>query len=281
MESDITSWEGLEMALLTCTMNWYSLSRSDGFSSLGSRMEIPKAAKLKNELPRGSGSRSRTLRRVTAEHTEMFVTGEEATPNISSLKTELLSVVAGLDRGLVANEADVMAANSSAKKLEVSGGIVDFSAGLDKLQGRWRLIYSSAFASGSLGGSRPGPPTGRLLLTLGQVFQRIDIVGREFDNIVDLNIGTPWPLPLIEVTATLAHRFELIGAAKVRIIFERTIVRPAGGLSQLPPIELPQLPEILRPPSSLRSGDFEVTFVDDDLRITRGDREELRVFIKA
>jgi hypothetical protein len=199
----------------------------------------------------------------------------------SSLKPHLLSAVAGLDRGLVANEADVMTVESAAKKLEASGGIVDLSTGLDKLQGRWRLIYSSAFASGSLGGLRPGPPTGRLPLTLGQVFQRIDIVGREFDNIVNLQIVTPWPLPPIEVIANLAHSFELVGRASIRIIFEKTIIQTAGSLSQLPPVELPQLPEFLRPPSSVRSGDFEVTFVDDDLRVTRGDRGELRVFLKS
>lgn len=231
------------------------------------------------------GAWSRKTTAAGAATATASATAEEeeaaAVPSLFSLKKHLLSAVAGLDRGLVANEADVMTADSAAKKLEASGGIVDLSTGLDKLQGRWRLIYSSAFASGSLGGLRPGPPTGRLPLTLGQVFQRIDIVGREFDNIVNLQIGTPWPLPPIEVTAKLAHSFELIGRASIRIIFERTIIQTAGSLSQLPPVELPQLPDFLRPPSSIRSGDFEVTFVDDDLRITRGDRGELRVFLKS
>lgn len=43
------------------------------------------------------------------------------------------------------------------------------------------------------------------------MYQRIDVVSRELDNIVDLNIPTPWPLPTIQVTATLAHSFELTG----------------------------------------------------------------------
>lgn len=218
---------------------------------------------------------------ATAEEEPPAAEPSPPTASLSSIKTHLLSAVAGLDRGLVANEADVMIVESVAKKLEASGGIVDLSTGLDKLQGRWQLIYSSAFASGSLGGLRPGPPTGRLPLTLGQVFQRIDIVGREFDNIVNLQIGTPWPLPQIEVIATLAHSFELLGRASIRIIFERTIVQTAGSLSELPPVDLPRLPDFLRPPSSVRSGDFEVTFVDDDFRITRGDRGELRVFLKS
>lgn len=48
-------------------------------------------------------------------------------------------------------------------------------------------------------------------LITDQVFQRIDIFSKDFDNIVELELGAPWPLPPVEVTATLAHKFELIG----------------------------------------------------------------------
>ncbi|RYR57653.1 hypothetical protein Ahy_A05g023356 isoform C [Arachis hypogaea] len=71
--------------------------------------------------------------------------------------------------GLAANEDDLRKADAAAKELEVADGLVDLSADLDKLQGRWKLIYRSAFSSRTLGGSRPGPPTERLLpITLGQ-----------------------------------------------------------------------------------------------------------------
>ncbi|KAG9445777.1 hypothetical protein H6P81_011905 [Aristolochia fimbriata] len=200
--------------------------------------------------------------------------------SIAFLKLKLLSAVSGLNRGLAASEEDLRIADSAAKELESAGGPVDLSKDLDTLQGRWKLIYSSAFSSRSLGGSRPGPPTGRLLpITLGQVFQRIDVFSKDFDNIVELELGTPWPLPPVEVTATLAHKFELLGSGKMKIIFEKTSVKATGNLSQLPPIELPRLPSELRPPTDTRSGEFEVTYVDADLRITRGDRGELRVFV--
>jgi len=88
------------------------------------------------------------------------------------------SAVSGLNRGLAANEDDLRKADASAKEFEDVGGLVDLSVDLDKLQGRWKLIYSSAFSSRTLGGSRPGPPTGRLLpITLGQVcYQNCSIV---------------------------------------------------------------------------------------------------------
>ncbi|GFY82764.1 plastid-lipid associated protein PAP [Actinidia rufa] len=177
-------------------------------------------------------------------------------------------------RGLTASEDDLQQADAAAKKLEAVVGPVDLSVDLDKLQGRWKLIYSSAFSSRILGGSRPGPPTGRLLpITLGQVFQRIDILSNDFDNIVELELGTPWPFPPVEVTATLAHKFELIGSCKVKIVFEKTTVKTRGNLSQLPPLEIPRIPDNLRPPSNTGSGEFEVTYMDSDTRMTRGDRD--------
>ncbi|URE48181.1 harpin binding protein 1 [Musa troglodytarum] len=190
------------------------------------------------------------------------------------------SAVSGLNRGLAADEEDLRRAESAAKELEAVGGVVDLTKHQDKLQGQWRLIYSSAFSSRTLGGSRPGPPTGRLLpITLGQVFQRIDVLSKDFDNIVELQFGTPWPLPQLEATAILAHKFELIGTCKIKITFTKTTVKPTGSYSQLPPLEVPRLPDALRPPSNTGSGEFEVTYLDSDTRITRGDRGELRVFV--
>nr|XP_043628132.1 plastid-lipid-associated protein 6, chloroplastic-like [Erigeron canadensis] len=209
-----------------------------------------------------------------------FAAGFQFPDSIKSLKFKLLSAVSGLNRGLVATEEDLEKADAAAKEIEAVGGPVDLSADLDKLQGRWKLIYSSAFSSRTLGGSRPGPPTGRLLpITLGQVFQRIDILSKDFDNIVELELGAPWPLQPVEVTATLAHKFEIIGSSTIRIIFEKTTVKTTGSLSQLPPLEVPQLPEQFRPSTNRGSGDFDVTYLDSDIRITRGDRGELRVFV--
>ncbi|CAN8268677.1 unnamed protein product [Cochlearia groenlandica] len=201
---------------------------------------------------------------------------------IESLKLKLLSVVSGLNRGLVASLDDLQRAETAAKDLETAGGLVDLTDDIDKLQGKWRLLYSSAFSSRSLGGSRPGLPTGRLIpVTLGQVFQRIDVFSKDFDNIAEVELGAPWPFPPLEATATLAHKFELLGTCKIKIIFQKTTVKISGNLSQIPPFDIPRLPDRLRPSSNPGTGDFEVTYVDDSMRITRGDRGELRVFVIA
>lgn len=56
-------------------------------------------------------------------------------------------------------------------------------------------------------------------------------------------------------------------------------MKATGNLSQLPPFEVPRLPDQLRPPSNPGRGEFEVTYIDSETRITRGDRGELRVFV--
>uniref|UniRef100_A0A0E0PKE1 Uncharacterized protein n=1 Tax=Oryza rufipogon TaxID=4529 RepID=A0A0E0PKE1_ORYRU len=59
---------------------------------------------------------------------------------------------------------------------------------------------------------KKGYMVARLLpITLGQVFQRIDVVSKDFGNIVDVELGGPWLLLPVEVMATLAHKFGIIG----------------------------------------------------------------------
>ena len=68
------------------------------------------------------------------------------------------------------------------------------------------------------------------------------------------------------------------------ITFETTAAKVSGPiplLSNALSFAVPQLPEALQPPRGLRSASFDVTFLDGDMRITRGDRGELRVYVKA
>ena len=49
----------------------------------------------------------------------------------------------------------------------------------------------------------------------------------------------------------------------------------------VPEIMLPQLPEFLKPSRQQRTSSFDVLYLDSDMRITRGSRGELRIFIKT
>ena len=220
-------------------------------------------------------------------------------------KARLLAAVAGLDRGAAASAAAAAEVEATAAALIAAGpGAVDLTwrgengaAPVDAIAGTWRLLYSSNFARGR-GGGRRGPP----LLTLGQIYQVVSPYGGRLDNVVELVGPAPPPLPLpalpgataatpppsapVTLTATLRHALEIgAGGATVRITYEGSDVKADGGyaglLGALPSFPLPELPSFLRPSRAQRGSSFDVLYLDGDLRVTRGERGELRVFCRA
>ena len=195
----------------------------------------------------------------------------------------LLARVAPLDRGLAAGPADAAAVDAAAARLEGEGPAPALGGGgMAALAGRWQLVYSSAFAdSGSLGGLRPGPPAALSPVKLGQVFQDIwerDTTGWRCDNEVTLAAGL---LPALAATVTLEHALRCEEPASFEIEFDRARLggpearEGADGASGL----VPALPAGFGPPQA-RSARFDNTYCGGGLRVTRGDREELRVYVR-
>eukprot|EP00891_Asterochloris_glomerata_P000080 jgi/Astpho2/80/Aster-04553 len=234
--------------------------------------------------------------------TVLTATPPEETPsdNKQYQKLRLLQSVAGLDRGFAANTTAAALVESAALALAGTGEAVTLSwtpvddeqATMQQLGGTWRLIYSSGFSSGSIGGSRPGPPAGLIPFTLGQVYQVISPYTNKLDNVVELYSKIiPPTLPGFPeskravLTASLKHSFEAVGGSAVQITFEDTEVRATGGplgtLGNLPEFMIPQLPEPLRPSRQARTSTFDVLYLDNDMRITRGSRGELRIFVRT
>jgi hypothetical protein len=63
-----------------------------------------------------------------------------------------------------------------------------------------------------------------------------------------------------------------MGPKTIQITFDDITVRVGGALKGVRPLSPPQLPEVLsflRPPASLRSGSFQTTFVDGEVRECR------------
>ncbi|CAG9467351.1 unnamed protein product [Pedinophyceae sp. YPF-701] len=216
---------------------------------------------------------------------------EERDAELIRVKDRVLRAVAGTDRGLSASPLQISEIDDLVIQLELfadesEGGL---QADPSLLGGRWRLVYSSAFGKGRYGGRYPGPTAGLVPFRLGQVYQRIQLGPMRLDNIVELLFPPPlFPLPGIGSEAptaqlTLSHDLALVGPRTVQITFTDTTARVTGGgaLANLQPLKLPELPEPLRPPTELRQANFDVSYLDRDMRITRGDRGELRVYVKA
>jgi hypothetical protein len=211
--------------------------------------------------------------------------GSSGDPSLADLKLRLLAAVAPLDRGAAAARADLDRAEAAALALAAAAGpAAPTPAALD---GRWRLLFSSAFASGSLGGARPGPPAGFGPFRLGAVQQDIYAAAGDLDNVVTLHArfslaglpGVAAEPPAL--TLRLRHDFSLL-ATTVTVEYKTTVAKATGGLggwlSNLPEAATPRLPEALA--ARARGADFEILFLDGDLRVTRGDRGELRVYAR-
>lgn len=204
-------------------------------------------------------------------------------------KQQLFRALAPLDRGTAASETDrnkVEELSSSIETLFAKlESAADAAVPIDKrLNGKWRLVYSSTFA-GQAGGTQgfTGAPTGGGPLRLGQVYQRVFARRQVVDNIVEIRSPNFFPFSL-DATATLSHGLTVMGPKTIQITFDDITVRVGGALKGVRPLSPPQLPEVLsflRPPASLRSGSFQTTFVDGEARISRGDRGELRIFIRV
>ena len=214
---------------------------------------------------------------------------------VRAAKYALVKRLAALDRGVAADDDDRRAANALVEELERLAGEGSAEPGGKKsyaptdddleraLDGEWRLAYSSTFAGEGAGsqGFTGAPGTGTPGARLGSVFQRFSSERKTCDNVLRLGFGPP---PSFAGEASLGHSYVVAGAT-TRITFTGvTLESNPFGLPRLTlPSPLDALPEEAKEAAfgaGLQSGAFDTTFVDDDVRVSRGDRGETRVFVR-
>jgi PAP_fibrillin len=181
------------------------------------------------------------------------------------LKTNLLETIAGKNRGLLTTEVDRANILTIIDRLEDQNPTPKPLAATALLEGDWRLIYTTS--KGILGINRFP------LLQLGQVYQCIRPEQRKIYNIAEVE-GIPFLEGLILVEAT----FEAVSDKRVNVFFHRFLL----GAQRLMNYRFPKgLVEQLTAGKKFAPIDFginnkdnngwlEVTYLDEDLRIGRG-----------
>ncbi|CAK7357017.1 unnamed protein product [Dovyalis caffra] len=167
-----------------------------------------------------------------------------------SLKEQLLEAIAPLDRGAVATPQDQQRVQEIARKLEAVNAIKE-PLKSNLLNGKWELLYTTSqsilqtkvvlFTEYRC--QRP-----KFLRPNGKIYQAINV-----DTLRAQNMET-WPF-FNQVTANLVP----LNARRVAVKFD--FFRIAG----LIPIQSP----------GSGRGQLEITYLDDELRISRGDRGNL------
>ena len=190
-----------------------------------------------------------------------------------SKKAELLEAVAGKNRGLLGNEIDKVKVLSVVEQLEDQNPTPNPLEATELLEGDWRLLYTTS--RGLLGLDRFP------LLQLGQIYQCIRTTNTKVYNVAEI-VG----LPLLEGLVSVAARFEPVSERRVNVRFERSIIGLQSLIKYRSPGEFIRQVEAGKkfPPLDFKidrdqQGWLEVTYLDEDLRLGRGN--EGNVFVLA
>ncbi|MEG4112326.1 MULTISPECIES: PAP/fibrillin family protein [unclassified Microcoleus] len=190
-------------------------------------------------------------------------------------KSALLEIIAGKNRGLLATPTDKQAILSAIAQLEDYNPTPRPIEAAELLNGDWRLLYTTSRDLLNLD-SFP-------LVKLGQIYQSIRVKESKI-----YNIGELYGLPYLEGIVSVAARFEPTSERRVQVKFERSIV----GLSRLICYESPgKFIDEIESGKKFAAVDFgldtreqqgwlDITYLDKDLRIGRGNKDSVFVLTK-
>ncbi len=189
-------------------------------------------------------------------------------------KAQLLALIAGTNRGLLATDkTKIQTAIEHLESLNPTPLPLEATALLD---GDWRLLYTTS--QGLLGLDRfPA-------FKLGQIYQAIRMQGAKIYNIAELQ-----GLPLLESIVSVTANFHPLSNNRVKVNFERSIIALQGFINYQSPGQFIQDIESNKkfPPLDFsinnreQKGWLDVTYLDEDMRIGRGNEGSVFVLTKT
>ncbi len=191
-------------------------------------------------------------------------------------KVKLLKAVAGTNRGLLASPRMQAELDQLIRQLEAQNPTANPVQAAELLSGCWQLLYTTSADVLGLG-RLPG-------VTLGQIYQVIQADKSRVYNLVEAQ-----GLPLLEGVLAVKARFAVVNPSRIAIYFEQSLVglqrlvdyqNPTQWLEQLERDE--PLPLLRIPLDGSRSqGWLDITYLDIDLRISRGDKGNVFVLSRV
>ncbi|MEH2288551.1 PAP/fibrillin family protein [Nostoc sp.] len=191
-------------------------------------------------------------------------------------KAALINAIALTNRGLVATEEQkqtILIAIANLEDFNPTPRPVEASNLLD---GNWRLLYTNSKALLNLD---------RLpLCKLGQIYQCIRVETTSVYNIAEI-----YGLPYLEGLVSVAAKFEPVSGRRVQVKFERSIIGLQRLIEYNSPVTFIQQIEAGRKfpgidvaiNSDKQQGWLDITYIDNDLRIGRGNEGSVFVLTKT
>ncbi|HTL88622.1 MAG TPA: PAP/fibrillin family protein [Leptolyngbya sp.] len=190
-------------------------------------------------------------------------------------KAALLEAIAGKNRGILANEAEKQGILSAIAQLEDHNPTPRPFEAINLLDGDWRLLYTT---SRGILGIDQFP-----FLNLGQVYQCIRAPEAKLYNIAEVS-----GVPFLEGIVSVVAQFRPLSEQRVAVKFERSLI----GLQRLIEYQSPaHLIQQLDSEKRFAAIDFnienreqqgwlDITYLDADLRIGRGNEGSVFVLTK-
>ncbi len=191
-------------------------------------------------------------------------------------KTNLLNIIGGKNRGILANETEkqaILAAITTLEDLNPNPYPLEFAHLLD---GNWRLLYTT---------SKELLRIDQLpFYKLGQIYQCIRVESQRVYNIAEI-----YGLPFLEGLIGVAAKFEPVSRRRVNVNFERSIIGLQSLIRYQSPSEFIQEIETGKKFTAIdftfknneQQGWLDITYIDNDLRISRGNEGSVFVLVKT
>jgi len=189
-------------------------------------------------------------------------------------KSELLNAIAGTNRGLSATDSQKQAILATIAQLEDRNPTPRPVEAATLLEGDWRLLYTT---SRGILGINQFP-----LINLGQVYQCIRVKQAKLYNIAEVA-----GLPLAEGIVSVSARFEPVSERRVHVSFERSILGLQRFIGYQSPSAFIQQIEAGQKFAAIdftinrdQSGWLDITYLDENLRVGRGNEGSVFVLTK-
>ena len=191
-------------------------------------------------------------------------------------KTELLRAIADKNRGLTATELQKQSILVAIAQLEARNPTPRPVEMPQLLEGDWRLLYTTS--RGILGFEQIP------FLQLGEVYQCVRAWEAKLYNIAEIK-----GIPFLEGIVSVAAQFKPASERRVTVTFDRAII----GLQRLIDYQTPEqfIHAIARGQKFMaidfnienreQQGWLDITYLDDDLRIGRGNEGSVFVLAKS
>lgn len=206
---------------------------------------------------------ARCVRSVQAKAAAPVDTGTDAT------REQLIRQLDGLNRGVFGvQSAKQKSIHDSIALLEAANPTPEPTRAPEKLDGKWRLLYSTI----RILGSRRSKLGLREFVQIGDMFQDIDMANKTAVNRVDFNVSG---FALMKGCLTITADFEAQSASRVDVTFRNATLEP-DQLEKLFQKNYDLLLDIFNP-----EGWLEITYIDEHLRIGRDDDGHIFVLEKC